>query len=1105
MDSIPVLGSKLIMPELPEEFLLTGRLKRLHREMELHRAVTVCAPAGYGKTTLAVSFFDCHLHSRTGACWYRLEPDDRSLLVFISHLLENLFPKGKAAFTGAKAVFKDPALWRQPRQIITLICRELWKLYEQNALSATFIVIDDYQNAAHSAEIRSAIIYMLDHIPPPCRIFLLSRYPGRIFTEKQKLEYKLLLIEKNDLTFEKVEIELLVQKIKRGEPDVKTVNAIVKNTEGWIAGIIMLCKTQGNEYLDDSFKNGSLSSEDSIFSYISTEAFKEVDKATGDALAKLSLLRDFSVDDAKNILGTGDVMSLVKRCLEFGIFIEKLPGTPPVYRFQPLFKDFLLTVLKERFSVEQIESWQLAAAAYYIETSRFGRAAEHIAQCGNIEKTAEMVTGVGIRFMIVGESGQLRIWLEMLPREIVDNNPVLLVFKALLMPQAMHKDAGSALARAFQVAQAQGNLLMQYRAATSLVYLHFCNNNMAGIVKAAESILDQNPGIWSRLTYVPGLLEIMRSIGKSNFMGGREWGIRIPYSEMTGEDRWLFLAYSCIIDFCLGRLDDAERRMETALSLECVKNVEPAKATALYLLSTVVALKNDWNKLSGPLAELITLATKYDFLYHLAGAKRLASYERYLDNDTGEAVKLLDEAALLYTNFDNRAMAASARLLKRLWVGKTGAADFMEECLVVDIVRRQKAGILLHEICLSMLGAIARDAGDFIFAEKCLLSSIRAAGRKKGVQVLCGACFHIAALYFMSGNMEQGRCYLKQAMTLASDGRFFMFWDIHIPTIVEMTLRGIRYRYHPCFGRELLAKLLGGNTAHYLIEKVKVMPESHIHDFALDFLSAREKGVERDFYIVHATLFGKPEIKINGVKIPDSEWKTRKNKCLLEYLLLNSGKSISREKLIDIFWPESDGKPAMTSLRTALYQLRKTLSRYEAAVKGENAFIYETLDGVKIRVNDALVLDLHQFLKLNQDISRPGSGEVNGKLIQKDILKNMISLYRGELLETSDYGDEYIYEREMCKTIFEEACLNLSAIYITENELHTARKTLSHLLEEDPYNEKACLELLKLYISQGMQSKAARLYKSFKIRLQEDLGIEVDERLTGLLNDAGLL
>lgn len=118
------------------------------------------------------------------------------------------------------------------------------------------------------------------------------------------------------------------------------------------------------------------------------------------------------------------------------------------------------------------------------------------------------------------------------------------------------------------------------------------------------------------------------------------------------------------------------------------------------------------------------------------------------------------------------------------------------------------------------------------------------------------------------------------------------------------------------------------------------------------------------------------------------------------------------------------------------------------------------------------------------------------------ILKKMISIYRGDLMEGSDYGDIVISERERLKEIFIEACEKLSLIYMDCGQLGEAENTLRHALTHDPYNENICLELLKLYMSQGKRNKAVKLYYSFKKRFEQELDLKVDNSLTEAIRNS---
>ena len=152
-------------------------------------AVSVCAPAGYGKTTLAVSYF---IHQAAEPCriaWYRLDPEDNNTPVFIAHLTEALFPSEDAGFAESRQTLESRTDLRlQPHQALIRICREMWALHSRADHSRTYLVLDDFQNVAQNQDIGDITRYMLDNLPPSWSIFVLSRALHDVFTEKQKLE-----------------------------------------------------------------------------------------------------------------------------------------------------------------------------------------------------------------------------------------------------------------------------------------------------------------------------------------------------------------------------------------------------------------------------------------------------------------------------------------------------------------------------------------------------------------------------------------------------------------------------------------------------------------------------------------------------------------------------------------------------------------------------------------------------------------------------------------------------------------------------------------------------------------------------------------------------
>ncbi|MDD2503682.1 MAG: hypothetical protein PHG58_07520, partial [Clostridia bacterium] len=879
MNSIPVLRSKLIMPELSDSFLMTYRQKTLHNNMDSCRAVTICAPAGYGKTTLAISYFKYQTAASSKVCWYRSDPEDINLPIFASHLTH--------------AIFQSDTIFPVDNAS-SAICSEAWIRHHQASDIRTYIVLDDFHNVAGNQNICDMIRYLLENLPPSFSIFLLNRGNISVFTEKQKLEKKILKIGLRELSFTNAEIEEIIRSIGRPPLDKKLSDIIARRAEGWIAGIILLFQSvKGKTPDDESVYINKLTHEDALFKYLSMEVLKSIEATTQDSLSKLALLQDFTAAEAQEILKIENAKSVMDQCIGFGMFIQRIPGDPVVYRFHSLFREFLLYILHGRYTEEHIDGLHLDAAKYYINHSVLMRAAEHISKCKDPNAALDLVINAGFNKFLIGERAQLKIWLDLLPDKIINLSPILLMYKAQLMPNNRQQEMVRPLQKAIKQSLADNNPEVYFNLSSVLIYILFCSNNMKGLLEMTSGTSHLLSSASEQMKNALGLLTMAKHIAEENYSMAEIQSENTKYALLPEDSQWLYLILSSIIYICLGKLTCAEESMRKAIVLYNFKNVEPAKGFILHYLTTALCLKNQINELPPYINEIVNIGNKYDYDFLSAGGRLFSAYEKYLSSDTETAIKMLDSAVFHYSQINNKAMATLAKMLRLLWSVRNGRVSqhFNEAQDSFNLLECLCPGLMITEITESILGAIARESREFHIAESCLLSAIKAAREKRAYQVLCGSLFHIAELYFSTNDTVQGHSYLKEAIEFSSCNRYFMFWDIHIPTLVEMASRSIRYGYCTHYAEELLCKFYSANTVSYLSEKIKSIDETQIKAFIDVFIAKYNNNGYENLYFVKATLFGKPQISINGMQIPDTDWNTKKVKGLLDYLLLNSGKT----------------------------------------------------------------------------------------------------------------------------------------------------------------------------------------------------------------------
>ena len=73
-----------------------------------------------------------------------------------------------------------------------------------------------------------------------------------------------------------------------------------------------------------------------------------------------------------------------------------------------------------------------------------------------------------------------------------------------------------------------------------------------------------------------------------------------------------------------------------------------------------------------------------------------------------------------------------------------------------------------------------------------------------------------------------------------------------------------------------------------------------------------------------ARLLGPFMLQVRGAPVTD--WPSCRAKSLLRFLLLHRSTAVSRQTVLDSFWPEADAPAARNSLNVALHRLRRLLA-----------------------------------------------------------------------------------------------------------------------------------------------------------------------------------
>ncbi len=223
----PLLKTKLQPPRARHNLVPRPNLVQRLAEGATRKLTLITAPAGFGKTSLLLSWLE---ETRMPVSWLALDgPDDditRSLAYLIASLNTTWPGYRSEAFKMLRA--PDPP---QPQAILTLVINQLAECPKDFAL-----VLDDY-HAITSPALLEALSFFIEHAPPQLHFIIASRNTPTLPLNKYRARHQLSEINARHLSFSLEETKLFFQKAMHLEISTLALEQLHTQTEGWVTGL----------------------------------------------------------------------------------------------------------------------------------------------------------------------------------------------------------------------------------------------------------------------------------------------------------------------------------------------------------------------------------------------------------------------------------------------------------------------------------------------------------------------------------------------------------------------------------------------------------------------------------------------------------------------------------------------------------------------------------------------------------------------------------------------------------------------------------------------------------------------------------------------------
>src|SRR5919199_1911047 len=207
-------------------------------------------------------------------------------------------------------------------------------------------------------------------------------------------------------------------------------------------------------------------------------------------------------------------------------------------------------------------------------------------------------------------------------------------------------------------------------------------------------------------------------------------------------------------------------------------------------------------------------------------------------------------------------------------------------------------------------------------------------------------------------------------------------------------------------------------------------------------------------------------VLVGGRRVEDSAWRRKAARQLFKVLVGRPGRRITRDEVVELFWPESDPDAASSNLRSTIYALRRALESQDQAAGLD--VVFGDHQSVWLRPDLALWSDADAFEQTVADASRSAN--------PLPLLEQASRLYAGDYLPDDLYESWATERREALKRTWTELQFGLARAAEHRTDVGDAVQPLENLLRDDPCDERAAQELMKLLARHGRRAEAIRVH-----------------------------
>lgn len=405
-----IVLTKTVPPVTNRLRIERARLIDLLQEAAPRRLILLKAPAGYGKTTLAVDWRERLQRAGAVTAWLGLDDSDNEASAYAYHLGSALHRAAPELGQSAIDLLAETRLVAA-RNVLTAVINAVAESDDE-----IYLFLDDYHAIADTGT-HELTAFLLRYAPSNFHLVVMSRTDPPLPVSQLRLADEVVELDVAHLRFTLDETRQFLGAELSPRLAPADVCRLHDATEGWAAALQLARITVRNSGDPATTIRSFSGASRQISAYIQDTLATQADEIV-DFLLKTAILDRLHGSLCQAVTGIARSAELLKALDHQQLLLVTLDEHEGWYRYHHLMGDYLRDRLQARLA-DQIPDLHRRAYAWHAERQDWARAVHHAMSANNLEQAMAFVRRGALDLVDKGDLLTLLAWERQLPDELM--------------------------------------------------------------------------------------------------------------------------------------------------------------------------------------------------------------------------------------------------------------------------------------------------------------------------------------------------------------------------------------------------------------------------------------------------------------------------------------------------------------------------------------------------------------------------------------------------------------------------------------------------------------------------------------------------------------